>query len=109
MAHRYQDRPFPEDDDYGRDDLGATAPPEPDPLAELARLIGQTDPLGDVKRGAPMAPVDDPVDHFEPQPAAVDEVPASPPQWIQRRMAQPDPSPEQFESPPHPVLRRAAV
>ena len=58
MAHRYQDRPFPEDDDYGRDDLGATAPPEPDPLAELARLIGQTDPFGDVKRGAPMAPVD---------------------------------------------------
>lgn len=109
MAHRYQDRPFPEDDDYGRDDRGATTPPEPDPLAELARLIGQTDPFGDVKRVAPVAPVDDPVDHFEPQPTAEDEVPASPPQWIQRRMAQPDPLPEQFESPPHPVLRRAAV
>jgi hypothetical protein len=109
MAHKYQDRPFPEDDDYGRDDRSATAPTEPDPLAELARLIGQTDPFDDIKRGAPMAPVDDPVDHFEPQPAADDNVPAGPPPWIQRRMVQPDPLPEQVESPPHPVLRRAAV
>ncbi|WP_040675758.1 SPOR domain-containing protein [Nitrobacter sp. Nb-311A] len=116
MAHKYQDRPSPEDDDYGRDDRSATAPTEPDPLAELARLIGQTDPFDDIKRGAPMAPMDDPVDHFEPLPPIEapikDEVPGGPPLWMQRRMVQPNSSsssPEQVESPPHPVLRRAAV
>ncbi len=113
MAHRYQDRPFPEDDDYGRDAHRATTPPEPDPLAELARLIGQTDSFGVPKRETPIAPVDDPVDHFAPLPPVeepIEEEPAAaPPSWIQRRMARPDPSPEQFESSPHPVLRRAAV
>ena len=44
MADRYQDRPFPADDDHHRDDdLHASAKGESDPLAELARLIGQTD------------------------------------------------------------------
>ena len=45
MADRYQDRPFPAHDDYGRgsDPHGQKA--ESDPLAELARLIGQTDPF----------------------------------------------------------------
>lgn len=113
MAHRYQDRPFPEDDDYGRDDQRATAPTEPDPLAELARLIGQGDSFGEPRRETPMAPVDDPVDHFEPLPPIEEpiegEPPAGPPSWIQRRMARPDPSPEQLESSAHPVLRRAAV
>ena len=45
MADRYQDRPFATDADYDR----AENPPargESDPLAELARLIGQTDPFG---------------------------------------------------------------
>src|SRR5262249_8674070 len=44
-ADRYQDRPFPAHDDYGRgtDQHGQTA--DSDPLAELARLIGQTDPF----------------------------------------------------------------
>src|SRR6059058_420868 len=37
MANRYQDRPFPSADE---------ARGESDPLAELARLIGQNDPLG---------------------------------------------------------------
>ncbi|WP_439925630.1 SPOR domain-containing protein [Nitrobacter sp. JJSN] len=107
MAHRYQDRPFPEDD-YGRDEYGATAQAEPDPLAELARLIGQTDPFADVKRSAPTVPADDPVDHFEPLPPIEDDVPPEPPSWIQRRMVQPDP-PQEVEAAPHPVLRRAAV
>src|SRR5919198_1208893 len=45
MADRYQDRQFPAHDDYGRgtDQHGQKA--ESDPLAELARLIGQTDPF----------------------------------------------------------------
>ena len=44
MADRYQDRPFPAAD-YDRGDPQAR-PGESDPLAELARLIGQTDPFG---------------------------------------------------------------
>ena len=46
MADRYQGRPFPADDDYDRGaDPHASARAESDPLAELARLIGQTDPF----------------------------------------------------------------
>ena len=44
MADRYQDRPFPSAD-QGRG--------EGDPLAELARLIGQNDPSGAAARPAP--------------------------------------------------------
>ena len=44
MADRYQDKRFPADDHYDRDDdQHASANSESDPLAELARLIGQTD------------------------------------------------------------------
>src|ERR1700722_3794098 len=52
MADRYQDRPLPADDDYhrGDDDLHASAQGESDPLAELARLIGQTDPFATMGR-----------------------------------------------------------
>ncbi|MEA2941323.1 MAG: hypothetical protein QOD09_1852, partial [Bradyrhizobium sp.] len=49
MADRYQDRPFASDADYVR----AADPPErgeSDPLAELARLIGQTDPFSNFGR-----------------------------------------------------------
>ncbi len=51
MADRYQDRPFPADDGYDRGgDPHASARGESDPLAELARLIGQTDPFGTMGR-----------------------------------------------------------
>lgn len=122
MANRYQDRPFRDDGGYGRDDYGrdehrASDQPETDPLAELARLIGQTDPFEDIKRSAPPAPVDDPVDRYDPvdsfEPVPPVEVePASPPSWMQRRMVQPDPPLQAVppvETAPHPVLRRAAV
>jgi hypothetical protein len=46
MADRYQDRPFSADDyDHGGSQHASTKG-ESDPLAELARLIGQTDPFG---------------------------------------------------------------
>jgi hypothetical protein len=46
MADRYQDRPFPAHDDDGRGaDPHGQGKGESDPLAELARLIGQTDPF----------------------------------------------------------------
>ena len=50
MADRYQDRHFPAPDEYDR---GAYANPpekESDPLAELARLIGQNDPFGSTNK-----------------------------------------------------------
>ena len=46
MADRYQDRRYPADDGYDRgDDQHGPGRAESDPLAELARLIGQTDPF----------------------------------------------------------------
>ncbi len=61
MADRYNDRPFPPEDDYGRDDSAAPKRlAENDPLAELARLIGQTDPFSSFGRdGRAPAPRDD--------------------------------------------------
>jgi len=77
MADRYQDRPFPSADQ---------ARGESDPLAELARLIGQNDPLG-----APAKPASRPLQsraNVRPQqydpPEELPEAPPSPPAWIQR-------------------------
>jgi hypothetical protein len=123
MADRYQDRPFPAEHDYsGEHDHGM--PPgkaESDPLAELARLIGQTDPFG----GANKAPhplqsranVRPPAAY---QPPEEELTPPSPPPWMQRaRQEAPPPQepvyeePEQAEqdlqpSPVHPLHRYAA-
>ena len=47
MADRYQDRAYSAASDYDRDGRAQSpADNESDPLAELARLIGQTDPFG---------------------------------------------------------------
>jgi hypothetical protein len=74
MADRYPNRPFPADD-FGRGgDQHGSAGGESDPLAELARLIGQTDPFG-ATTGRPANP--------PPQRAAVPRdnyQPAQPPQ-----------------------------
>jgi hypothetical protein len=77
MADRYQDRPFPSADQ---------ARGESDPLAELARLIGQNDPLG-----APAKPAPHPLQsraNVRPQqydpPEELPDAPASPPAWMQR-------------------------
>jgi hypothetical protein len=113
MADRYQDRPFPAHDDKG----------ESDPLAELARLIGQTDPFGTMGRATPKvqprtAP---PVDPYQQQPPAEaeDGPPAGPPPWMRRAnpqevkkpvYEQPEPEPEEDyqPSPVHPLHRYAA-
>ena len=123
MADRYQDRPFPAHDDYGRgtDQHGQKA--ETDPLAELARLIGQTDPFA-MGRANPKAqpqaapryqapqyqepqyqpeqyqpeqyePEQYEQEQYEPEP----ERPAGPPPWMQRanaRAQQPAP-PSQYD------------
>jgi hypothetical protein len=123
MADRYQGRPFPADDDDRGDqhDSGGS-----DPLAELARLIGQTDPFGGTGRSS-LAPAAPPIprapQHQEPryeQPqydepeyeeSAEDVQPPGPPAWMQRANARAVPPPqapaqEEYPSAVHP-LRRA--
>jgi hypothetical protein len=94
MADRYPNRPFPADDyDRGSDRHGAgSAGGESDPLAELARLIGQTDPFGSSGRANPAPPPQRaavPRESYQPQPqyqapVEEDEAPAGPPAWMQR-------------------------
>jgi SPOR domain len=76
MADRYQNRPYPSADD---------ARGEGDPLAELARLIGQNDQFG----SAPAKPTPHPLQsraNIRPQPYEPEDLdpPASPPSWMQR-------------------------
>lgn len=110
MADRYRDRPFPADDDYGRDN-SRIAPQQQgasDPLAELARLIGQADPFSNFGQQAqPSRHVHqdqlqrDQVQHdqyaapdpyasepYAPEPYPEEEsVPASRPSWVQNLTA----------------------
>jgi hypothetical protein len=92
MADRYQDRPFPAADDRNRRaDQHAPARAEGDPLAELARLIGQTDPMASMGR-ANLAVQPRSGEREQPQqaPAADDvpPIPAGPPPWMQRATRQ---------------------
>jgi hypothetical protein len=90
MADRYQDRPFPNDDGYDRrDGQHASAKGENDPLAELARLIGQTDPFGSTGRANQPVPSRSVAhDPYDP-PVEVDEVvPVGRPQWMQHAVRQ---------------------
>ena len=111
MADRYQDRPFPSADQ---------ARGESDPLAELARLIGQSDP----------APAAKPAPHplqsranVRPQqyhpPEEELDAPPSPPAWMQRARHEtplpPPPLPQDYDDEPeyqpapvHPLHRYAA-
>ena len=114
MADRYQDRPFPSAD-QGRG--------EGDPLAELARLIGQNDPSGAAARPAPR-PLQSRANvrpqQYDPPEQEPDTRP-SPPAWMQRaRHETPlpppplpqgyddEPEPEYEPAPLHPVHRYAA-
>jgi hypothetical protein len=89
MADRYQNRPYPADEDYDRGaDPRAQARAESDPLEELARLIGQTDPFGSIGGRAnqpvpPRAAAPDPYQH-PPAEDPQDGFPAGPPPWMQR-------------------------
>jgi len=117
MADRYQDKLFPaDDDDHRGDELYASAKGENDPLAELARLIGQTDPFASMGRAnQPVQPRGGAHDHYDP-PAVEDEavadedgVSAGPPPWMQR-VARQEPAPQQdYPSAVHPLHRYAAA
>ncbi|NPV23297.1 SPOR domain-containing protein [Bradyrhizobium aeschynomenes] len=82
MADRYQDRPFPADG-FGR---GGNQSADADPLAELARLIGQNDPFAASGRATPQSqprPMARPAAPAPEQPAA-GMPPAGAPAWMQR-------------------------
>jgi hypothetical protein len=99
MADRYQNRPFPADN--SRD---PRAKGEGDPLAELARLIGQTDPFAAGSRQQAAPRHEEP--KFRDEPAYQDEPdyeepvpPPGPPSWMQRAsQVQPQaPQPQHYE------------
>lgn len=88
MADRYRDRSFPADDGYARDGRSAPQPSsQEDPLAELARLIGQADPFANFGRDQRLAQQNDAREHESHQPdeepAGYDEEPARRPSWLQ--------------------------
>src|SRR5271165_1626758 len=106
MADRYQDKPFPPYDEYDRGgDEDAPARGESDSLAELARLIGQTDPFGTMGRAnLPVQPRDSGRDRYQPEPD--DGPPAGPPPWMQRAARQEAPQ-QDYPSTVHPLHRHA--
>lgn len=121
MAERYQDHRHIPDDDEPIDAARETAKADGDPLAELARLIGQSDPFANFGRSNPTHPLrhgsrlsghTPPPDHaadeyfdrdvFEERPAA------DRPAWVQRAdaIAAADPAPDaEYNSRPHPLHR----
>jgi SPOR domain len=102
MTDRYQDRPFPSDADHDR---GANpyVRGESDPLAELAQLVGQTDPFGTpARRSLPLQSRA----NVRPQYAPAEEetsAPAGPPPWRQRARQEAPPQQEYEEPEPSPV------
>ncbi|HEV7881526.1 SPOR domain-containing protein [Bradyrhizobium sp.] len=112
MADQYQDKSSTADDD-DRGSPQAPAKGEGDPLAELARLIGQTDPFSSFGRAnQPMPPREaDPYHRPEPDPEPeIDESPAAgPPPWM-ARAAQQEAAPQlDFDTSVHPLRRYAAA
>src|SRR5581483_11302339 len=120
MADRYQDRSFSDGGDYRDHRSQEAAKAESDPLAELARLIGQTDPFGTGRMSRANWPLQPHAraqarptyeQDYEPSPQPDDELPPSPPSWMQRlaRQEAPPPEPEDYPSAVHPVHRYAAT
>ena len=118
MADRYQDRPFPP---------AEQARGESDPLAELARLIGQNDPSGAAAARSAPRPLQSRANVRPQQYDLPDGEPVaspSPPSWMQRARHEtplpPPPLPQEYPqayddepeyeqpAPVHPVHRYAA-
>ena len=123
MADRYQDRPVQGRADpmrdHGDDRASQTSAPktEGDPLAELARLIGQTDPFSNFGRSNPTHPLrpgaarTPSVNEDHPM-QDIDERPAGPPPWMQNRQARMPAPPldlgdDDISARPHPLHRYA--
>ena len=119
MADRYQNQPFPSAADQARG--------ENDPLAELARLIGQNDPYGAASAKPAPHPLQSRANvraqQYDPPPPEDLDAPRSPPSWMQRARHEtplppvPPPVPQEPEyedepdyqpAPVHPVHRYSA-
>src|SRR5271169_1033202 len=116
MADRYQDRPFPAANEYDRGGASrGSAKAESDPLAELARLIGQTDPFGTMGRAnlplQPRAKQPDPYDRQDEYELPEDDGSSpGPPSWMQRARQETPPQQQQdYPSTVHPLHRYAAA
>jgi hypothetical protein len=83
MADRYQDRPFPSADQ---------ARGEGDPLAELARLIGQNEPMAKPAPRPLQSRANVRPQHYHPPEEDLD-APPSPPSWMQRARHETPPPP----------------
>jgi hypothetical protein len=98
MADRFSNRPsFVDNLDRGAPRQGADAASDGDPLAELARLIGQTDPQSNFARGRQANPPQ------APRSLATD-FSVGPLSWLQTAQAQqtrPQPEPTYVEPDPH--------
>ncbi len=103
MANRYHDRSFSKDDTYdGGDEAHASARNETDPLAELARLIGQTDFSGVGRANHQVQPRGEARhDQYQPVDEADEGATAGPPPWMQRAAWQqaPQHEPQPYETP----------
>jgi SPOR domain len=102
MADRYQGRPFAAPGGYDhRDDQQPPARPESDPLAELARLIGQNDPFAN-RANPPQAPRSTPRETYETPVTHDDPPPAGPPPWMQRATRHEPPPLPSYPAPSEP-------
>ncbi len=110
MADRHQDRRFSPDDYDHRDDAQASARAEGDPLAELARLIGQSDQFGGMGRAnARVQQRSNAHDQYPPAPEPDDLPPAGPPPWMQRANRQAIAQQQDYPETVHPLQRYAAA
>jgi cell division septation protein DedD len=116
MGDRYPERRFPAADNRGGRSRSAAG--EGDPLEELARLIGQSDPHATVGRAnlrvqpkaTQQAQYDHQEDSYELPPETDETAQPSPPSWLQRVARQePTPLPQpDYPSAVHPLHRYAA-
>ncbi|MGN6285972.1 MAG: SPOR domain-containing protein [Afipia sp.] len=87
MVNQYRDRPRFADDEYDRGHYSVPRQADGDPLAELARLIGQTDPFsGFGQERQPAAPRQD-FHAPREEPESYDDPLPGPPPWVRNSQA----------------------
>src|SRR4051794_39823204 len=101
MADRYQNRPFPAEGYDRGGNQHAPGGDESDPLAELARLIGQTD----MGRDGPPQPQQR--DEYQPPSEVNRGSAAGPPPWLQRATRQDGPREAAREVPGYEMAEEA--
>jgi SPOR domain len=89
MADRFPNRPsFANNLDRGGSQPAADPQSDGDPLAELARLIGQTDPQSNFARGRQANPLGNQANPPQASRSMATDFSAGPPSWLQTAQAQ---------------------